>query len=367
MKKRICHITTVHNYNDNRIFYKECTSLSKSGYNVYLLACSNRDFVEDTINVIGLKKYKNRIKHFFLVSVIDVFRKSQKINAQVYHFHDPELIFIGLILKILGKKVIYDIHENNSASIMSKPYLKYTSVKKIIAKLLFSLEKVSSRIFDAIVTARPDISEKFIKYNPTTVRNFPILPKKNDNSIFVDKKKKTVIYVGGMSAIRGIKQLIQAFEGLGNYELWLLGRWESTEFQESCMKLKGWQNVKYLGVVKPYEVFSFIEKADAGIITFLPKENHLTTLATKPFEYMAVGLPVIMSNFPYWKSFFGDLAFYVDPNNSRDIRSKIVELFSNKKRRDDMSKAGKYKIFHEYNWEVENKKLIQLYSKLLNK
>ncbi len=365
MKRKVCHITTVHNYNDNRIFYKECASLSNAGYDVYLMACSEKNFIEDSIHVVGLKKYKSRIKHFFLVSIVDVLRKARKVNAAVYHFHDPELLFTGIILKVLGKKVVYDVHENNAASIMSKPYLKNKLFKKVIANSLYLLERIGSKFFNAVVTARPDISEKFFPYHPVTVRNFPILPSSTvDEDISIEKTKKTVIYVGGMSEIRGIKPLIQAFEGLDDYELWLLGRWSSIDFQNSCKKLKGWENVKYLGEVKAYQVFSYIEKADVGIITFLPMPNHLTTLATKPFEYMALGLPVIMSDFPYWRDFFKDLALYVNPEDSIDIKNKIIEMFADKEKYEYMSIASKSKIINEYNWQIESEKLIDLYRNL---
>ncbi len=363
---KIAHITTVHNYNDNRIFYKECASLRSAGYDVYLMACSDRDFEENSIHVVGLKKYRNRIKHFFLVSIIDVLRRAKDVNATVYHFHDPELLFAGIILKVLGKKVIYDVHEDNAASIMSKPYLKNRFLKKIIAGALYFLERIGARIFDAIVTARPDISSKFLRYTPVTVRNFPIIPSSTRNEeIFVKKTKKTVIYVGNISDIRGIAQLIQAFEDLNDYEFWLLGKWSSTTFKNRCEKMNGWKNVRYLGIVKPTEVFAFINEADVGIITFLPVPNHLTTLATKPFEYMAMGLPVIMSDFPYWRDFFEDLGIYVDPEDSADIKEKIIAIFENGERYRYLSTKGKEKVNNSYNWEAESKKLTNLYRKLM--
>ncbi len=109
-------------------------------------------------------------------SFFDMIKICKEVDADIYHFHDPELIFMGLYLKFLGKKVIYDIHENNPASILSKPYIKSKLVQKVFSKIFDLFEKGTVNFFDAIVTARPDISARFKHKYLITLRNFPVLP-----------------------------------------------------------------------------------------------------------------------------------------------------------------------------------------------
>ncbi len=360
---KVAHITTVHPKNDNRIFYKECLTLKDSGYKVSLIiAGENSDNIND-IEIIGFKKYKGRIKRIFKTSFIDLLEVCKKVDADIYHFHDPEIIFAGIVLKLKGKKVIYDIHENNPASILSKPYIKSKFLRVLFSKIFNIIEQIAVVFFDAIVTARPDISERFKHKRLITLRNFPILPDLNNiKNIEVKKTRPAVIFVGGMTKLRGIEYLLEAFKQLPEVELWLLG-----PVQDSVLKEKienAGSNVKYFGVVEAYDVFGYIQKADIGIITFLEAPNHIKTLATKPFEYMACGKPMIMSNFKYWQDVFEDLSLYVNPANSQEIVEAIKKLLSSKEQMRFMSEKSLKLSNEKYNWEQESKKLIELYGEL---
>lgn len=362
---KICHITTVHPKNDNRIFYKECISLKNNGHDVTLIVAGEIDHEVDGVNIIGLKKHPSRLKGFFKTSIFEVLKTAKKINADIYHFHDPELIFMGLILKIKGNRVIYDIHENNSAAIMSKPYLKSKFIKTLISKCFNLFEKTVIIFFDAIVTARPDITEKFKHKKIITLRNFPISYRNINGDIKIkSNEKKSVIYVGVMTDSRGIVTLIDAFNEMPEYELWLLGIVRG-DFLKKMIE-DSQENVKYLGIVESFEVFQYIEKADVGIITFLPVPNHIRTLATKPFEYMACGKPIIMSNFSYWKETFGDSSLYVDPNSKEEIIDATKLLMNDNELFDKMAKKNRRLSKEKYNWDSESMKLLDLYNSFEN-
>lgn len=365
---KVCHITTVHTPFDNRIFHKECKSLSENGYDVTLLVAGHDTSSEvDKVKLVNFPKSKNRFIRMISTSLFQVFNQALKVDADLYHFHDPELIFVGLLLKIKGRKVIYDAHENVSAAILSKYYLKPNALRKLIALTFDLIEKSISKSFDGVITARPDITETFKVRKIETIRNFPIVTnvRMGQCNIEINKGKKVIIYVGGMTYIRGIKELVDSFTSLDDYELWLLGPFSQKELYEDCKNSPGWKNTRYLGKVSVEEVFAYTRMADAGIITFWPEPNHVKTLATKPFEYMACGLPMIMSNFPYWRDFFGSSSLYVDPKNSDEIAKTIIRLFENEDLMKQMSKLNLELIDKEYSWEAESKKLVSFYQNIL--
>ncbi len=358
---KVAHITSVHPQNDNRIFYKECITLVNNGYDVSLIVAGEESKTISGVNIIGFKKAQGgRLKRMLLTSFFRMLKVCKKVNADIYHFHDPELMFVGLYLKAKGKKVIYDIHENNPASILSKPYIKSTLVKNTLSFIFDKFERFISNFYDALVTARPDISSRFKHKQLITLRNFPILPNLiKNNNLKIEKNKPSVIYVGGMDTQRGIHELLDAFELLNEYELWLLG--PITDDNLKSRIEAGCRNVNYLGIVEAYEVFNYIDEADIGIITFLKEPNHINTLATKPFEYMACGKPMIMSDFDYWRETFKEGSLYVDPSNPKDIAQKIKSLFRDKELFNKMGKLNKKLSLEEYNWEKESQKLLKLY------
>jgi glycosyltransferase involved in cell wall biosynthesis len=367
MKTKVCHFTSVHYPKDNRILYKECTTLAQEGYDVYLIAGKSlKSEIVNDVKLIGVQVAKYGRIYRMTKILWSIYRKCRKLNADIYHFHDPELMIAGLFLKLHGKKVIYDIHENNSAALLSKPYLKSSLFRKIVSISIDIIEKLVVRFYDLLITATADISKKFRKFNPVTLRNFPILPVYEEISVsHKEKNKFAVIYVGNISKIRGIFELIDAFRYINNAELWLLGKFETDKLRKQCEQLSAWPKVKYFGVVKPYEIFSYLKLADIGIITFLPKPNHITSMPNKPFEYMACGLPIIMSNFSYWVKFFENSALYVDPQDSKDIAEKVSYLLGNKIVRQEMSRRNTLLAKTLYNWQNESKKLIDAYSRIL--
>ena len=150
---KIAHLTSVHPENDNRIFYKECTTLMQAGYDVTLIVAGAETKNVNGIQIIGYEKaHGGRLKRMIKTSFVDMLKVCKKVDAEIYHFHDPELIFTGLFLKLMGKKVIYDIHENNPASILSKPYIKSKIVQQIVSKVFDLFEKGTVNFFDAIIT-----------------------------------------------------------------------------------------------------------------------------------------------------------------------------------------------------------------------
>ncbi len=365
MHRKVCHVTTVHGSWDNRIYHKECKTLASMGYDVTLIAPHGKDEFVGGVQILNIRREVSRLKRMFWVSPVLAFFKAMQVKAELYHFHDPELMPMGVLLRLCGKKVVYDVHENTAGSILTKPYMPFV-MRKYVSGLIHFLEHTVSRCYSAMVVARPDIGENFKDQKCTVVRNFPILSvAEGEGGLPIEKSKKAVVYVGGMTRIRGTKQLVDAFENIPDAELWLVGSFSEADLKEECIVSPGWKNVRYLGNVQPYQVFQIVRQADIGIITFLPAPNHLTTLATKPFEYMACGLPMIMSDFEYWRYTFGDLSDYVDPADSKSISVTVNNMLKDPERMKHMGEAGKARVYSEFNWELESLHLKELYRDLV--
>lgn len=364
-------MTSVHSAFDLRIFHKQAKSLVATCYDIALIAQHNKNEIVDGVKIIALPKPKNRFHRMFGLT-LRVLYLSLGQKADVYHFHDPELISVGVILKLLGKKVIYDVHEDYSKQILSKPYLPKI-IRNAIANLTKTIEYISSNIFDGIITATDDILKNFTHHKKAiSIRNFPVLStyhyvkKLNDN----ERDVFNLIYVGGITEIRGISQIIKALEFIDSkrkFKLILCGKFYPPNYEKKVRGLKGFEKVEYLGWKDPHEIPEFLIRADVGIICFLPEPNYIKAMPIKLFEYMATGLPIIASNFPLWKEIVegNKCGICVDSLKPEDIAKAIKYLMEHPKIKKEMGANGRKAVLEKYNWEIESEKLIDLYRELL--
>ena len=369
--RKIAHLTTVHSPFDVRIFHKECKTLVKAGYEVYLIAKHDKEETVDGVHIIPLPRTRKRI-YRLIVLPIRVLSKALKIKASIYHFHDPELIPIGLILKLLGRKIIYDVHEDVPEQIMSKAYIP-KSFRKILSLGFNLIEKNSARFFDYVITTTDFIKSKFLKYNRKVIdiKNYISKEYIKDN---IDKSSESndfiLIFAGGIYKERGILEGVKACNIIREVPVrfLLFGEIDSTYYSE-IKKVDTLGRLDYKGVL-PYEkVLREIAKADIGFICDYPLKRHMEGLPLKLFEYMAAGIPFIASNFPLWKEIVegNNCGICVDPLDPKEIAKAIKYLIDHPDEARKMGDNGRRAILEKYNWEKESEKLLDLYKEILNK
>jgi len=366
--QKVCHITTVHSRYDTRIFLKECSSLTKL-YKVFLIVADGMgDEVKNNVHIydIGLRQ-SSRLKRAAYDS-FKAYNRAKELNCELYHFHDPELIPIGLKIKKLGKKVIFDAHEDLPRQILSKPYLNKV-LSLVFSKIISFYESYSCPRFDYIIAATPFIKAKFLKINTNSevINNFPTLEELSDKIKWSDKEN-IISFVGGITKIRGIKALLEAIKiSEFDFKLNLIGEFYPIKFKEELGELLKHEKVNLLGYLSRNEVASCLNQSKIGIVTFLPSPNHIDSQPNKMFEYMSAGIPVVSSNFPLWKEIVegNNCGLTVDPKDPKEISGVIEKLLSNDKLAEEMGQNGKKAVFEKYNWGIEEKKLLDIYKELL--
>ena len=368
---KVVHLTTVHPPFDTRIFHKEAKTLAKAGYNVTLIAQHKKNKEEiEGVRIIGLPTPRNRLFRIFGLSLRTLLLALRQ-KSNIYHFHDPELIPVGLLLKMLtSARVIYDIHEDYPRQILSKEWIPM-SLRPLVARSVAMLEFLAARFFDGLVAATPEIAARFPKRKTVVVQNFPLL---EEFLSFFDKKipyhnrSPWIVYVGSLTIERGIMEIIQSISQVQKPTMLILaGRFDSPKLRNRIQSLPGWQRTKFLGWLNRSQIKDLLGKARVGLVLLHPLPRYQVAWPVKLFEYMAAGIPVIASNFPLWREIIetNQCGICVDPLNPKEITRAIEYLLTYPEKACQMGENGQRAVQKKYNWSKEAEKLLLFYEKLL--
>lgn len=371
---KICHITSAHPRYDIRIFIKECQSLAKKHNQVSLVVADDLPDelynIEQGINIsiYNVGKESGRLNRMWKTPQ-KIYKKILEVNPEIVHFHDPELLFIGLKLQKRGFKVIYDVHEDLPKQIQNKHWLPQIT-RNLISMVAKSIEKHVSKKISGVIAATPIIAKRFQSYNKntTTVCNYPLLQELNLNEHHIDftKRENTLCYIGSISQTRGIIPLIESLSE-SQVRLKLAGKLSDDLNLSELQKISGFEFVDYLQVLNREQITKLLSQVKIGIVTLLPTPSYVESLPIKMFEYMLSGIPVIASNFPLWASIIHkyNCGIMVDPHNPEEIAKACCYLLDNQDTAAEMGKNGREAVIKYFNWEQEEQKLVAFYSNMV--
>jgi glycosyltransferase involved in cell wall biosynthesis len=366
---KVCHITSAHPAHDIRIYHKECISVAKAGHEVILIAVNCKASNQNGVQVVNVESNASGRFSRMLKSTNLVYKKALALNADVYHFHDPEFLRFGLKLKRKGKKVIYDAHEDVPRQIMAKFWIP-KFLRKLVSRVFEIYEEYCAKRFDAVITSTLFIKERFLKVNKNSMEvcNYPLL---HEVELELNREDvgSEICYVGGLTESRGIITLLDSLKYVPTVKLNLAGRFsEGDTLKTSAQQHESWNRVNFKGFVDRTGLIQIFEKSRIGMVTLLPTPNHMEALPIKMFEYMGASIPVIASNFPLWERIIkdADCGICVDPADPKKISEVVEKLLNDPKESERLGANGKKAILEKYNWGIEANKLLHVYSQISN-
>ncbi len=372
---RVIHLSTAHSADDSRVFWREARGLAGRGFDVTLVARRETSATIDGVRVIGLPTYRSRLVRMTW-GVARALVIALTSGARLVHVHDPELIPLLPVLRLAGKKVVYDSHEWLSRQVAAKHYLP-GPLRRGAVWFARGLEWAVGRVAHRVVTVNTACGSVFPETKVSIVANYPErarFPYLDDTGAggadpAVAGATPEFVYVGGITANRGLREMIAATAIVAQdtpVRLHLAGRATPAGLMEQVAAEPGWQNVDYAGLVPHDEVARHLRGAVAGLATLLPTPNHLISSPIKVFEYMAMGLPVIMSDFPQWRQLLDgiDCVLFVDPSQPQQIADAMRDLLADPQRRAHMGQVARRAVLDRFVWEKQLDNLVDAYRRI---
>jgi glycosyltransferase involved in cell wall biosynthesis len=369
---KIVHMTSVHVWHDTRILYKECQTLAKEGFKVILVASRGEKAVNEAggVSVRLVPRSRRRLARM-LETGFRIFRAARGERADLYHIHDPELLPWAHLLRLLGKPVIYDMHENLPGALLTKEWIS-PPLRRPASVLFGWLERVL--LFKLpVIFAESSYSRHYPAARQTTiVLNLP------DTSplqfIREDKFGRfTAGYMGGISEVRGSRAMVEAVRMLYDRGLraglQCVGPISEVHKSVLCSEVYKEQSadIVFHGRLPPQDGWRIMARCHAGLAVLQAVPNYVESYPTKMFEYMALGLPVVVSDFPLYRDIVERHAcgICVDPSTPGQIADALLFLSEHPQEALTMGARGREAVLNEFNWPGEADKLIGFYRSIL--
>ncbi len=369
----VAHLTSVHAPFDTRVFHKECRGLAERGFQVTLICAGAESGDRDGVAIVGVPRPRGRIARMF-IAPWRVLAAAWRLDPDIYHFHDPELIPAGLLLRLARKRVVYDIHEDYVSSLYQKHYLSprvSRTLGRLFGGLFGACEQLGARAFRCLLAERY-YAERFPR--GTLVLNYPRLaslpaalqPPPAPGRI-------RLLYTGGHWRDRGGAIHANLVNLMPEVEVHLVG-WCKPAWAAQLRALAGENagrlRIEGVGEHLPYERILAQYTAGgwtAGLALFPLTEHYRRKELTKFFEYMGAGIPVLCSDFPVWKALIESVGcgLCVDPADDVAVVQAIRWLDEHPVEARAMGERGRAAVEERFNWERELDRLVTLYGELI--
>ena len=371
---------------------REAEALINAGYTVDIICLRLPDQTKFE-NIYGVNTYRVNISKsrssrrkyiflytsFFIRSFFLLNRLFLKNRYAVVHVHNmPDfLVFLSVIPKLFGSKVILDLHDPTPEMLITKFAENRASW---LTKMLRWQEKVSIRFAHKIITTNRSFVDKFVSRGcpPDKINIVMNSPQESIFNKFANKSKEksnehkyVVMYHGIIITRYGFEELLNAVNLLKNkipgLELRVYGIGEDLSlFLEMVQKLNLNNIVKYFGQVSIEKIVETIPECDVGIIPNRLSPFTKINFPTRIFEYLHMKRPVVVPRTQGINDYFDEESiFYFDSGNAENLASVIFNVYSDPNKTLDVINKG-YKIYQNYKWESQSKILVKIYEKLLN-
>ena len=328
---------------------------------------------ERIINEKGKLDYLIRLVKFFFRSAALLTKNHRRVPYDLIHVHSiPDFeVFVALLPKLKGAKIILDIHD-----IVPEFYAsKFAAGRKgLLFNVLVAIERLSIRFSDHVIISNHLWREKLVKRSAcedkcTVILNYP------DPAIFCKREKtrtdgkKIVIYPGSLNYHQGLDIAIRAFSKISGKlpeaEFHIYGEGAERENLARLAESLGMNGaVKFFNGVPIQQIANAMAQADLGIVPKRDDSFGGEAFSTKILEFMSLGVPVLVSSTRIDRFYFNDgVVQFFRAEDEDDLAEKLLFMLENRFFTEALS-AGALDMARNFSWELKKSKYLKVVDSL---
>mgnify|MGYP001481413266 FL=1 len=387
MKKRICYVVQEYYPKDARV-RKYVNLVLENGYTVDVICLKREDdipFESDRglkIHRIGLPKKRGGLLRYFLEYIIFFILASflltklhikKKFDAVHINTLPDFLVFCAVIPKLLGAKIILDMHEVTPEFYMMKYNI---GSRNIMIRILKFIEMLSARYADRLIVITDKMKKLFAERDRVKENKIDFIlnvPEKTPDFVkdnFDFRNRFNIVYHGTITKVYNIPAALEAVaeasKEIPHIKYHIFGEGEDVPIlKERAEELGIKDSVIFHGFLNHKEILEELKKMDVGILPWPKSILSDISFSNKIAEYISMGIPVIASHMSSLDDYFSPGSiFYTE--NGKKISDILSELYSDPKK----AEAGSKKALMEYDkitWDVMSRKYLGILDSLIRR
>ncbi len=369
---------------------KICKALMKNGHDVHIAARNLKKLPEyeniEGLHIHRLKAWQNDTFNYLLSFPAFFSPIWRRFLDNIIRSNRIELIIVrDLPMAVAGIwagerhkiSIIFDMAEDYVAMIwdiwrkrkfsglnllVRNPYLaRY--VERYVFKNSDHILVVIDEAMDTVIKGGGSQKKITIVGNTSPLNCFKKYDIQMNENLQLIEKRFSVIYTGGIQMGRGIQIALEAIpeviKKIPDFLFVIIGNGYATEQLKKIIEDRRLQDhVLWIGWVDHKKIFDYIRVSKIGLIPHFVTNHVNTTIPNKLFDYMGCGLPVISSDALPIKRILDEekcgLTFKSGDANA--LSRAILKIYNTDF---DYGKSGIEAVKRKYNWEEDEKRLIQ--------
>lgn len=368
---RICLVTSMHAWNDDRIFERTAVGLAAIGHDVLLVAPAEKDMESEGVKILSIPVRERLGKHLY--GPREAFERMKKVEADIYHFFNPNMMMKMRHWSRQGHNVFIDIHENYESRVYLLPFLP-KFIKPWAIRVYRKLENKISSSFNGVTVVTQTMADKVNSAATPVlvVDNVPYLARLRDVKLAKEKAEvPTIITSGTHSEARNCLKAVEALpfilEEIPNVRMRFVGRFQPKEYEKTLLdkaaELGVSEHLETSGMLPWMDNFKRISSSHIGCVFYNDNLNNRVTLPNRLYEYMYCGMAVLGEDFPEVKKVLEstDAGAVVNSQSPTSIATAAIKILLNEEKLKSHIANAKKAVLIEYNFDNILPKLEKFY------